>query len=263
MAHKINLGGGNSYIDDGRIGNNGEIVVFINGLENSENDAWASAVKTSQVLSDTPVGCFYNSSGLIERTFERLGRKEDVQRYKDDKTILKDFITDKMEPNQHAQIKMAFFVHSHGARLLKDVLLPLGDEYKSRIRVFSFGGEAFIPKEFASKVHNFVITEDRIAATAHKSDISVEDGSPIRGFMAEGSTEEEAIIQWINQKSMALPSQDPRKLAQKVRQSYQEFSNKYDVLYKQSKITGMFDPHGYGVYLGVFQDSIRELFFAQ
>jgi len=262
MANRIDLDGGNIYRSGGQVDNNGEIVVFINGLENSEDDAWASAQKTSKLLSNYPVGCFYNSSGLVERTFEKLGRKEDVQRYTDDKTALENFITNQMEQNPHAQRKMAFFVHSHAARLLKNVLFTLGDEYKSRIRVFSFGGEAFIPKALAHKVYNFVITKDRVAATAHKSDRCIDDGSPIRGFMAEGSTEEQAINLWIDQKSMALHPQDPQKLAQKTRQSYQEFSNKYDVLYKQSKIKGVFDPHAYETYLSVFQDSVREFFYA-
>lgn len=143
----------------------GSAVMFCNGVDNEIEEAKKSARLVSYAFKGKPVLVCHNPTSLGTIFTGSLG-KPIVQESEELLVMtLANRISDLVLNNEILTIHLV--AHSHGAFLTKSALqsekLINNPQTQNKVRVYSFGGIAMIPKELGHTVENWVVFGDLAA----------------------------------------------------------------------------------------------------
>ncbi len=155
----------------------GKSYIFVNGVNNTIDDAETSASNLSGWLGNKRVVLFHNPT--------TLSNGQAMPPVQNTQTLIRGLLNliqnefrrcqDTIVP-EGSPIKMYVFTHSHGSVLIKNAMQSLGttiirrlgnQEPKNLIEIISFGGGVLIPKDTAYKVRNFVNEFDLVPVLAN------------------------------------------------------------------------------------------------
>ncbi|MCE5319031.1 MAG: hypothetical protein LLG04_16925 [Parachlamydia sp.] len=144
----------------------GYSFLFCNGIENTAEQAEQSAQLISEALGGRIVTLLHNSTTLSQ--FAQAHHDQESTRQHDVAQKITGFIRGQIQGHldkkiSKDQIKIYLFVHSHGAVLTELALNILGEDEKSRVVVFSYGGAKRLEKKVAGAVNNYLNKNDKVA----------------------------------------------------------------------------------------------------
>jgi hypothetical protein len=191
-----------SFVGEG-VFSTGTTLMFCNGVENTTlAKAKDCAEFVSNAFQGKRVEIFHNTTKLKDLADPKIGEKEEELSELFKQAIQAQIGSQRAAGLDDRDIRIVIFVHSHGAKLLKQAVPMLPEEDKPLLNIFSFGGVQMLPRDMSAVVENYVHTGDTgsffgTVATDdenYESHLALKNAERIYDGAQRGLTTEEVIF---------------------------------------------------------------------
>ena len=187
-----------SFVGEGVVAP-GTTLMFCNGINNpTVEDAKTCARVVSAAFSGRRVEIFHNPTSwgnVIDSDLRELDAQWDLAELFA-QAIQQQIQTQRGGGIEDRDIRILVFVHSHGARVVKDAIEELSEEDQRCLHIYGFGGAQMLPRKAGAVVENYVHDGDSISSggniiTSRRNEESLEAlnaAEQIHKGMADGKT---------------------------------------------------------------------------